>query len=156
MTMSPDGFSNGSAKGDDRFANQLNANQLSANQLGAYRQGSRRDIGRTGVGDQLGDEASPRSISPLDTATPISILSGPRRSSEAPLREVEPLPVPTFARDTFAEVGAPAMADHPLLRGLLMELPAKGSAPTPEWLDRWFEATRSILDLLYSMDSRSS
>jgi hypothetical protein len=41
------------------------------------------------------------------------------------------------------------MVDHPLLRGLLLELPPRGSHPTPEWLDRWFEATRSILDLIY-------
>ncbi|HZN76495.1 MAG TPA: hypothetical protein VFC00_33115 [Micromonosporaceae bacterium] len=41
------------------------------------------------------------------------------------------------------------LADHPLLRGLLMELPAKGSQPPQEWLDRWFEAARSILELLY-------
>lgn len=42
-----------------------------------------------------------------------------------------------------------SMAEHPLLRGLLMELPPRGQAPTPEWLERWFEATRSILELLY-------
>ena len=41
------------------------------------------------------------------------------------------------------------LADHPLLRGLLMELPPKGSAPSPEWLNRWFEAARAILELLY-------
>lgn len=41
------------------------------------------------------------------------------------------------------------LADHPLLRGLLLELPPKGSAPSPEWLDRWFEAARTILELLY-------
>mgnify|MGYP001337976112 CR=1 FL=1 len=44
------------------------------------------------------------------------------------------------------------MADHPLLRGLLMELPSRGNPPAPEWLERWFEATRSILELLYGSD----
>ena len=42
-----------------------------------------------------------------------------------------------------------SLIDHPLLRGLLLELPPKGSVPPPGWLDRWFEATRSILELLY-------
>lgn len=42
-----------------------------------------------------------------------------------------------------------SLADHPLLRGLLLELPPKGSTPPPGWLDRWFEAARSILELLY-------
>ena len=41
------------------------------------------------------------------------------------------------------------LADHPLLRGLLLELPPKGTVPAPGWLDRWFEAARSILELLY-------
>jgi hypothetical protein len=49
-------------------------------------------------------------------------------------------------------VSAPSMSlslgGHPLLRGLLLELPAKGTLPAPGWLDRWFEATRSDLDLL--------
>jgi hypothetical protein len=48
------------------------------------------------------------------------------------------------------------MADHPLLRGLLMELPAKGSMPDEEWLDRWFDAARSILDLLYAQHANRS
>jgi hypothetical protein len=41
-----------------------------------------------------------------------------------------------------------SLGGHPLLRGLLLELPAKGTLPAPGWLDRWFEATRSDLDLL--------
>jgi hypothetical protein len=49
--------------------------------------------------------------------------------------------------------GSGSLVDHPLLRGLLMELPPKGSLPAPEWLDRWFEATRSILELLYVQNS---
>ena len=46
-----------------------------------------------------------------------------------------------------------AIADHPLLRGLLLELPPKGTVPAPGWLDRWFEAARSILELLYLQDA---
>jgi hypothetical protein len=46
------------------------------------------------------------------------------------------------------------IADHPLLRGLLLELPPKGTDPAPGWLDRWFEAARSILELLYLQDTK--
>jgi hypothetical protein len=46
------------------------------------------------------------------------------------------------------------MADHPLLRGLLLELPARGTMPPSDWLDRWFEAARSILELLYVQESK--
>jgi hypothetical protein len=34
-----------------------------------------------------------------------------------------------------------------------MELPPKGVMPSQEWLDRWFEATRSILELIYSQSA---
>ena len=37
--------------------------------------------------------------------------------------------------------------------GLLLELPPKGSMPHQDWLDRWFEAARSILELLYAHES---
>ena len=46
-----------------------------------------------------------------------------------------------------------SLADHPLLRGLLLELPARGTVPAPGWLDRWFEAARSILELLYEQQA---
>ncbi|MEJ3742301.1 hypothetical protein WEI85_03260 [Actinomycetes bacterium KLBMP 9797] len=46
-----------------------------------------------------------------------------------------------------------SLVDHPLLRGLLMELPPRDSMPPSGWMDRWFEAARSILELLYLQDS---
>lgn len=69
--------------------------------------------------------------------------------------------LPSLDLEAPAEPGLPdgwlesvggTLADHPLLRGLLLELPPKGSTPPPGWLDRWFEATRSILELLYVHD----
>ncbi|MBB5871059.1 hypothetical protein F4553_004438 [Allocatelliglobosispora scoriae] len=65
---------------------------------------------------------------------------------------LEGLTEPVFPPAAWLEAdggGAPHLADHPLLRGLLLELPPKGSAPSPEWLNRWFEAARSILELIY-------
>ena len=46
-----------------------------------------------------------------------------------------------------------SLVEHPLLRGLLLELPPRGTAPQTEWLDRWFEAARSILELLYVQET---
>jgi hypothetical protein len=43
-----------------------------------------------------------------------------------------------------------SLVDHPLMRGLLLELPPKGSQPSPEWMNRWFEAARAVLDLIYN------
>jgi hypothetical protein len=59
---------------------------------------------------------------------------------------------PDFSADSWLASSAGNLADHPLLRGLLLELPPKGTSPPPGWLDRWFEATRSILELLYVTD----
>ncbi len=58
-------------------------------------------------------------------------------------------PVPVLPPSTWEQSDTP-LAEHPLLHGLLLELPSKGATPDPEWLDRWFEAARSILELIYS------
>jgi hypothetical protein len=65
-----------------------------------------------------------------------------------PSLELEEPSEPDFGSDWLEAPGG-SMAEHPLLRGLMMELPPRGQAPAPEWLERWFEATRSILELLY-------
>lgn len=72
-----------------------------------------------------------------------------------PLLDLDTPAEPEFTADSWLDGGATTggnLADHPLLRGLLLELPPKGSSPPPGWLDRWFEATRSILELLYVTD----
>lgn len=74
----------------------------------------------------------------------------PRLPSLDPETPQEPL----FATDDWLATASGNLADHPLLRGLLLELPPKGSTPPPGWLDRWFEATRSILELLYVQNGR--
>lgn len=69
-----------------------------------------------------------------------------------PSLDLEPPREPVFSSDDGwwdGDATTGSLADHPLLRGLLLELPPKGSTPPPGWLDRWFEATRSILELLY-------
>lgn len=70
-----------------------------------------------------------------------------------PSLDLEAPAEPVFSPDSWLDGGDTAsLADHPLLRGLLLELPPRGSVPPPGWLDRWFEATRSILELLYVDD----
>jgi hypothetical protein len=61
---------------------------------------------------------------------------------------------PVFPSGGWSDSGSQSMADHPLLRGLLMELPARGTMPASDWLDRWFEAARSILELLYVQEAK--
>lgn len=57
---------------------------------------------------------------------------------------------PAFNSGGWLDGGGTSLVDHPLLRGLLLELPPKGSQPTAEWMNRWFEAARAVLDLIYN------
>ncbi|MFR9780701.1 hypothetical protein ACL02O_32235 [Micromonospora sp. MS34] len=105
---------------------------------GKYR-GARRDTVLTEVvstdteaGDR--DAAAPEQASP-----PLSL----------PSLDPNPLTEPSFPPSGWPPEQPESLVDHPLLRGLLMELPPRGSVPPPGWLDRWFEATRAILELLY-------
>jgi hypothetical protein len=107
---------------------------------GKYR-GARRDTVLTEVvsNDEIGGREG---VSPAleQTDPPLSL----------PSLDPNPLTEPSFPPSGWP-AGPPAesLVDHPLLRGLLLELPPKGSVPPPGWLDRWFEATRAILELLY-------
>lgn len=56
---------------------------------------------------------------------------------------------PAFDRQPWLDSGGASLVDNPLLRGLLMELPPKSAPPSPEWMNRWFEAARAVLDLVY-------
>ncbi|GAA2702403.1 hypothetical protein ACFY2R_00925 [Micromonospora olivasterospora] len=108
---------------------------------GKYR-GARRDTVLTEVvsGDtEIGDRDGGSGVA--DQSAPLSLPS----LDPNPLTEPSFPPAGWSVEPTVTE----SLADHPLLRGLLLELPPRGSVPPPGWLDRWFEATRAILELLY-------
>lgn len=106
---------------------------------GKYR-GTRRDTVLTEVVSPDGEAGERQDGSPP-----------PRPAPPQPLTSLDPDPStgPGFPADRWSTAPVESLVDHPLLRGLLMELPPKGSVPPPGWLDRWFEATRAILELLY-------
>lgn len=142
MTIGPDNLGNGSTTAQDRFAGPM----------GAYRQ-VRRDGILDGDGTVDG-ELSPRNGSSpsLDTNHVLD------RSPTLPSLDLGGLAEPVFPPTGWMDNGRPAssLADHPLLRGLLLELPPKGTIPDAGWLDRWFEAARSILELLYVQEANRS
>lgn len=80
----------------------------------------------------------------------------PSQEPDRPIHNGSPLGRPPLAVDParwLDSTESGSLEDHPLLRGLLMELPPKGSMPPSGWMDRWFEAARSILELLYLQDT---
>jgi hypothetical protein len=115
-----------------------------------------------GSESRLADHRMPETRMP-ETRMPETRLSDPRMSetrmpetrlSDMPLPEMSRLDESVFDPPSWLDNPTMPLADHPLLRGLLLELPAKGPMPTADWLDRWFEAARSILELLYAQNSR--
>jgi hypothetical protein len=70
------------------------------------------------------------------------------RSPVLPSLDMRGLTEPVFPSGDWS-TPQESLAEHPLLRGLHLELPSRAAPPSPEWLDRWFEAARSILELLY-------
>ena len=124
MKNGPDNANNVPVAPDDRFAGQL-----------GYRVGGRREPG--GIPGDPGLDLTPRNgANPLDTAA-------------MTLGDLDSLAEPVYPPAGWLDSSPGTLADHPLLRGLLLELPPKGAMPPAEWLDRWFEAARSILELLY-------
>jgi hypothetical protein len=170
MTIGPENFGNGGSKNEDRFAGQL----------GPYRPGVRRESGRamasegvselvsrngTGMLEARNGSLESRGLdsrsgahdsrkSALDAAAPIASSIAAPQLNDSAIRDLTELSESGFTREPWLAQQAGSLVDHPLLRGLLMELPPKGAMPQPEYLDRWFEAARSILDLLYTMNAR--
>lgn len=152
MTMGSDNLSNGSTT-QDRFSGGVSA----------YRQTRREAALAAEHAD--GELVSRRDNSSLPTRSPgmsgsvsqaLEPTSALDRAAKLPSLDMHGLSEPVFSSSTWTDTPAAttSMADHPLLRGLLLELPARGTMPASDWLDRWFEAARSILELLYVQEAR--
>ncbi|GIE96394.1 hypothetical protein [Paractinoplanes rishiriensis] len=150
MTIGSENLSNGSATAQDRFSGGVSA----------YRQGRREALASD---NNDGDLMSRSGSSGLPTRSPgrshsIEPTSPLDRAANLPSLDLQGLTEPVFGASGWSDSGcsSESMADHPLLRGLLLELPARGSLPPSEWLDRWFEAARSILELLYVQEAKKN
>jgi hypothetical protein len=144
MTIGSDNLSNGSSTAQDRFSGGVSA----------YRQGRREALAADGDGDLVARTAAGLPArSPGRTHASIEPSSSLDRAAKLPALDLQGLSDPVFSAG-WADSSSQSMADHPLLRGLLMELPARGTLPPSEWLDRWFEAARSILELLYVQEAK--
>jgi hypothetical protein len=153
MTIGPDNLSTGPATAQDRFSGGVSA----------YRQ-TRREAAlaaENGDGELVSRGGGTSLSSGLPTRTPIEPTSALDRSAKLPSLDLQGLTEPVFPTSGgwvepahSQAMQSPSMADHPLLRGLLQELPMRGSMPDSAWLDRWFEAARSILELLYVQEAK--
>jgi hypothetical protein len=169
MTTGPDNLGNGVAKTEDRFAGQLGyrpRGALDGGSLPAGRptNGATRN-GSTLNGSSLSNPLDPGPLGrPLDGAGLPGLADNPIASTltEPKLADPDPSesdlsfrdPANLISSDSWLESAGKDVVDHPLLRGLLLELPPKGSTMQVQWLDRWFEAARSILELLYRFEGK--
>ena len=149
MTIGSENLSNGSATAQDRFSGGVSA----------YRQ-NRRDSAMSGESGET-ELMSRAGSSGLPTRSPgrshsIEPTSALDRAPKLPSLDLQGLSEPVFPSSGWPDSGSQSMADHPLLRGLLLELPARGQLPPSDWLDRWFEAARSILELLYVQEAKKN
>jgi len=150
MTIGSENLSSSSSTAQDRFSGGVSA----------YRQ-NRRDTALSGDTSD-GELMSRGSSSGLPTRSPgrshsIEPTSPLDRAAQLPSLDLHGLSEPVFPSSGWPDSGSSeSMADHPLLRGLLLELPARGTLPTSDWLDRWFEAARSILELLYVQEAKKN
>jgi len=144
MKHNPDVLGNGSGS-DDRFAGHR-----------SYRGAPRRDI--LGLSEQsldglVGGYGSHNGSAPTidDMSTmPTMLEPPPVFAPTISINDLDSLSEPVFPPRGWLDEGPTGtLADHPLLRGLLMELPPRGTCPQPDWMDRWFEAARAILELIY-------
>ncbi|HEX5202625.1 hypothetical protein ACFQS1_32040 [Paractinoplanes rhizophilus] len=148
MTIGSENLSNGSTTAQDRFSGGVTA----------YRQNRRAELSSDSGDTELMSRAS---SSGLPTRSPgrshsIEPTGALDRAPKLPSLDLQGLAEPVFPSSGWPDSGSQSMADHPLLRGLLLELPSRGSLPPSDWLDRWFEAARSILELLYVQEAKKS
>jgi hypothetical protein len=148
MTIGSDNLSNGSSTAQDRFSGGVSAYRQTRREAAlAAENGDGELVSRSSGGSGL--------TSGLPTRTPIEPTSALERAAKLPSLDLHGLTEPVFASGGWVDASSTqSMADHPLLRGLLLELPARGTMPESGWLDRWFEAARSILELLYVQEAR--
>jgi hypothetical protein len=148
MTIGSDNLSGGSSSAQDRFSGGVSAYRQTRREAAlAAEHGDGELISRIGGGTGLS--------SGLPTRIPLEPTSALDRAAKLPSLDLQGLNEPVFAPNGWVDAGvSQSMADHPLLRGLLLELPPRGAMPESSWLDRWFEAARSILELLYVQEAR--
>jgi hypothetical protein len=145
MTIGPENHSNGTSTAQDRFSGGVSA--FRQNRREAARAAEANDSELVTRGSQSLERGGSQSLEPTGALD---------RAASLPSLDMHGLSQPVFPSAGWMEMHqqAASMADHPLLRGLLMELPPRGAVPNPGWLDRWFEATRSILELLYIQEAK--
>ncbi|HEX8345432.1 MAG TPA: hypothetical protein VF657_11980 [Actinoplanes sp.] len=139
---------NGATTAQDRFSGGVSAFRQGRREAALAAESSENELPtRTPSLPRTLSQAVPQGLEPTGALD---------RAASLPALDLQGLTEPVFQPNAWMDAGAQAesMADHPLLRGLLLELPPRGTMPASDWLDRWFEAARSILELLYVQEAK--
>jgi hypothetical protein len=133
----------------DTFSPQLTPSQLNVGQLPGYQsRGESPHSGGPVSAPRVTNERSERPERIERAQLPADSLLEPSRAA-VPALGMDGFSDSNFGQPNWFDGPLDTMVDHPLLRGLLLELPPRGTQPSPEWMNRWFEAARSVLDLIY-------
>ncbi|HSV65678.1 MAG TPA: hypothetical protein VLJ59_07205 [Mycobacteriales bacterium] len=118
---------------------------------------------------QLADRSRPRAMPPAAPASSVPAhATQPAGPPPSPPPAHSPAPMPAGAavgaamsgaasaqtsrrveHDWFRpQIGSPA--EHPLMQGLLLELPPRAAVLDKTWLEQWLEAARATLELIYA------
>lgn len=147
------------SRADNTRSGQINGSPLGGGPLN----GSPLSLGNPlsggpldGVSDDFGSRNGSRLSTPLHIENPIaSAIPEPTMPAPDPVdTELSFREPAAITVDSWLDGPDRGVVDHPLLRGLLLELPPKGATLQVQWLDRWFEAARSILELLYRFEDK--
>jgi len=101
---------------------------------------SEQDRANRNAAERIRPRAAQRAaVSTAATLPPVPTLPPP-----------PPIPAATSTEPDWFRPQAGSPAEHPLVRGLMLELPPRSGPLDKAWLDQWLEAARATLELIYA------
>jgi hypothetical protein len=144
MDLASDGF------GAEKFgADKLDETARNANGFTFPREPEGPPKEDTTAEDRTNRTATERATRPRPPARP-TVSAAATLPPVPTIPAPPPIPAATSTDYDWFRPQAGSPAEHPLVRGLMLELPPRTDALDKAWLDQWLEAARAALELIYS------